>query len=306
MRAIYNPLILILLLSSVSGCRYSFDIEDGGLEPCICVMSYICADSLFSADIYKTVPVYLAGKEDMDLVSPSYSLKCNGKEVETASFGIADHGTGISSAAFHAGDVLEITVSAEGMETARATTTVPGSFPEHSAETYVDEKGNNCARIHYKDDKNSVDYYAVAVETSIIIQNEDSAPLITTGFAMPPSGHNVTSIDPSAYSPVVHQFGDRCIFIWSDEENEDDIYELKYLTKRYSNVTETAVRFHLYRLSEEMYRYLYAQYDSIYNPFANMGLSSPAFTYSNVMNGTGWFCAYSVVCTDWMKTDMEE
>ena len=288
MRTIYNPLILILLLSSVSGCRYSFDIEDGGLEPCICVMSYICADSLFSADIYKTVPVYLAGKEDMDLVSPSYSLKCNGKEVETASFGIADHGTGISSGAFRAGDELEITVSAEGMETVRATTTVPGSFPEHSAETYVDEKGNNCARIYYKDDKNSVDYYAVAVETSITIQNEDSAPLITTGFAMPPSGIDEASIDPSAYSPVVHQF------------------ELKYLTNRYSNVTETAVRFHLYRLSEEMYRYLYAQYDSIYNPFANMGLSSPAFTYSNVLNGTGWFCAYSVVCTDWMKTDMEE
>ena len=306
MKNIYHKLILLLLLPAMTGCRFSFDIEDSGIEPCICVVSYICADSLFNADVYKSVPVHQAGKADMDLVSPSYSLKCNGKEVETVSRDIDTHGIGIASKTFKTGDELELTVSAEGMETVMATTIVPGCFPEHSAETYVDEQGNNCARIHYKDDRHSDDYYAVAVETSTTIQYEDSDPFIITGFAMPQAGHNEISIDPSAYSPVVHQFGDRCLFIWSDEENEDDTYEMKFQTDNYPYTAETAVRFHLYRLSKEMYRYLYAQYDSTYNPFAYMGLSSPSFTYSNVLNGAGCFCAYSVVCSDWMKINMEE
>ena len=52
--------------------------------------------------------------------------------------------------------------------------------------------------------------------------------------------------------------------------------------------------------SEEMYRKLNAEYDADSNPFAGLGLSSPSFTYSNIDNGAGWFCAYSKSISDWM------
>ena len=55
-----------------------------------------------------------------------------------------------------------------------------------------------------------------------------------------------------------------------------------------------------------MYRHLFAEYDRQNNPFKDMGLSSPAFTYTNVKNGTGCLCGYSAVRSQWIEDTLFE
>lgn len=283
--------ILLLTLPLLSGCRYSFDINDSGLEPRICVMSYICSGEEAGIEIYKTVPVYATGNADMTLVSPSYSLRCNGEEVDIYSAEVPNDGLMLNSPAFKAGDVLELTVGAEGLETVTARTTVPGSFPEFTQTYGLDEDGNRSIIIEYM--KEAESYYGANVEYRI----EGENGFVYEGFAFPIEGYDEISIDNNAYSPVVTYINDKHIFVWDDEA--DGKYEIKFRDNTISKGVRK-YRLHLYKLSEEMYRKLNAEYDADSNPFAGLGLSSPSFTYSNIDNGAGWFCAYSKSISDWM------
>ena len=105
-----------MLIPALTGCRYSFEIPDNGLEPCICMMSYICADSLSNVNVYKAVPVQMSGRADMSIESAAYSLRSNGKETEVTSSEIANYGICLSGERFKEGDRLELTFSAEGMD----------------------------------------------------------------------------------------------------------------------------------------------------------------------------------------------
>lgn len=283
--------ILLLTLPLLSGCRYSFEINDSGLEPRICVMSYICSGEEAGIEIYKTVPVYATGNADMTLVSPSYSLKCNGEEVDISSAEVPNDGLILNSPAFKAGDVLELTVGAEGLETVTASTTVPGNFPEFTQTYGLDEDGNRSIIIEYMKETGS--YYGANVEYRI----EGENGFVYEGFALPIEGYDEISIDNNAYSPVVTYINDKHIFVWDDEA--DGKYEIKFRDNTISKGVRK-YRLHLYKLSEEMYRKLNAEYDADSNPFAGLGLSSPSFTYSNIDNGAGWFCAYSKTISDWM------
>lgn len=283
--------ILLMTLPLLSGCRYSFDINDSGLEPRICVMSYICSGEEAGIEVYKTVPVYATGNADMTLVSPSYSLKCNDEEVDIYSAEVPNDGLMLNSPAFKAGDVLELTVGAEGLETVTASTTVPGSFPEFTQTYGLDEDGNRSIIIEYMKEAGS--YYGANVEYRI----EGENGFVYEGFAFPIEGYDEISIDNNAYSPVVTYINDKHIFVWDDEA--DGKYEIKFRDNTISKGVRK-YRLHLYKLSEEMYRKLNAEYDADSNPFAGLGLSSPSFTYSNIDNGAGWFCAYSKSISDWM------
>ncbi len=291
MNTIMKTIILLVGLIILSGCRYSFDINDSGLEPRICVMSYICSGEEAGIEVYKTVPVYEAGNADMALVSPSYSLKCNGVEVETTSAVVPNDGLMLHSPAFKSGDVLELTVGAEGLETVTARTTVPEGFPEFTQTYGFDENGNRCIVIEYKEE--AEEYYGANVEYRIERENGS----VYEGFAFPIEGYDEISLDNNAYSPVVTYINGKHIFVWDDEA--EGKYEIKFRDNTISNGVRK-YRLHLYRLSEEMYRKLNAEYDADSNPFAGLGLSAPSFTYSNVDNGTGWFCAYSKAVSEWM------
>lgn len=291
MNTILKTIILLVGLIILSGCRYSFDINDSGLEPRICVMSYICSGEEAGIEVYKTVPVYEAGNADMALVSPSYSLKCNGVEVETSSAAVPNDGLMLHSPAFKSGDVLELTVGAEGLKTVTARTTVPEGFPEFTQTYGFDENGNRCIVIEYKEE--AEEYYGANIEYRIERENGS----VYEGFAFPIEGYDEISLDNNAYSPVVTYINGKHIFVWDDEA--EGKYEIKFRDNTISNGVRK-YRLHLYRLSEEMYRKLNAEYDADSNPFAGLGLSAPSFTYSNVDNGTGWFCAYSKAVSEWM------
>lgn len=294
-------ILLLTIATSLAGCRYSFDIEDSGLKPRICVKSYICTDSMTVIEVHRTIPVDEIGSASPVTIYPSYSLLCDGKEIETTCNEMANGGMRIEAGTFCGGNRLSLTVGADGLETVKAETSIPDGFPEYSFETYTDADGNRCVLLSYNDDPENRDYYGATVEVRHIWKHPQAEEAdTTTTFASFDGGE--ISLDRYAYAPVVALFEDRDIFIWSDEDEEDDNYEIRiqtFFVMPYGIKIE--VRLHLYRLSEEMYRTLYACYDADSNPFASTGLSSPSFTYSNISRGVGYFCGYSKCVSEWKE-----
>ena len=127
----------------------------------------------------------------------------------------------------------------------------------------------------------------------------------------PPSGYNDLQLEPEAYSPIVMSFKGDYLYMWKDSDEDDDEYDLCFNYRSQwdgsvSSVISAEVQCTLFKLSEEMYRYLFAEFDSWNNPFIGAGLSSPAFTYTNVRNGVGYLCGYSVVHSEWIKDNLFE
>jgi len=302
-------IIYALMVLVLGGCRYSFDLKDSGLEPKICVMAVMAEGEETGIRVCKTVPVYEVGKADAEMAQPRFTLLCNGKEVEAGEAEACEDGYRINAEAFRSGDLIELRVEAEGLEAVAASTVIPEQFPPYTQEMYQDEDRNYCVRVTYEDDPETRDYYGAVVEYRTYMTSGELNPHIHT--APPLSWNNEISIDPDAYAPAVIQIKEMdhdWMFIWKDEDGENSSYEMKIHYESYGNggkgIQDTRIR--LYRLSEEMYRRLYAQYDIESNPFAGIGMSSPSFTYNNIKGGVGWFCSYSSVTSEWMLKDKEE
>lgn len=307
---------MIFALICLTGCRYTFELGDSDMKPMIAVRSCMCADSLTMIQVHKTVPVTEISKADTSLVNPGYSLRCNGKEVDASHSMIGEGGMSINGPAFRSGDKVEITFSAEGMETVTASTVIPDEFPEYSLNFRESNEGYNTLTINYKDNPNKTNYYGVRIwwKGRRIIHNgngeiEQEFPMKTS--VKPYGNYDSIQIDPGAYSPVLVGTSDGDIYFWSDEDEEDDEYEVLF-TYTYGwdveagTIEVDGLRCQFFSLSEEMYRVMYADYDSSYNPFAYIGFSSPSFTYSNIRNGLGYFCGYRTADTGWFTIDKEE
>ena len=118
-------------------------------------------------------------------------------------------------------------------------------------------------------------------------------------------------IEPEAYTPILISFKGEYLYVWRDLDEEDNEYDLSFNYRpqwdgEAVEVKDAEIQCTLFKLSEEMYRYLFAQFDSYSNPFLGAGMSSPAFTYSNVRNGAGYLCGYSVVHSEWIKDNLFE
>ena len=295
--------IIIFALLALTGCTYTFELNDTHMKPMAAIRAKICADSAVVITVDKTVPLTQIGNVDTTLVSPHYSLLCNGKEVETTFEMDGMGGMIIRSDSFKSGDKLEFTFSTDDMETATAVTEIPQKFPKHT----LNMLNLNSVRISYEDDPETDNYYAAIVQwsgTAIIYDNNgDMVPYryFEDGPIYIPVDLEAISLDPGAYSPTVTKLNEKYIFFWSDKDEEDNAYDLRFSYNCVGdNIIDRKVRCLLFSLSEEMYRTMFAEYDSNYNPLAYLGLSSPSFTYSNIRNGLGHFCGYSMTPSQWI------
>ena len=295
--------IIIFALLALTGCTYTFELNDAHMKPMAAIRAKICADSAVVITVDKTVPLTQIGNVDTTLVSPHYSLLCNGKEVETTFEMDGMGGMIIRSDSFKSGDKLEFTFSTDDMETATAVTEIPQKFPKHT----LNMLNSNSVRISYEDDPETDNYYAAIVQwsgTAIIYDNNgDMVPYryFEDGPIYIPVDLEAISLDPGAYSPTVTKLNEKYIFFWSDKDEEDNAYDLRFSYNSVGdNIIDRKVRCLLFSLSEEMYRTMFAEYDSNYNPLAYLGLSSPSFTYSNIRNGLGHFCGYSMTPSQWI------
>ena len=147
----WRNLLIIFATVCLTGCRYTFDLEDSDIKPMIALRSCICADSTAVIEVHKTVPVTEISKADTALVNPAYSLRCNGKEVDATCEMIGEGGMRISSQAFRSGDRIEVTFSADGMETVSAGTVIPDEFPEYTLDIHRNSQGYFFSRGHRKE-----------------------------------------------------------------------------------------------------------------------------------------------------------
>ena len=310
-----NRYILILLLA-LTGCKYPFDLDQNGVQPITSIRSYICADSVATININKTVPLSKLATADSTLVNPQYSLKCNGVEVDVDCAMVGEGGMVLSADAFRSGDKIEIVFESEDTEVAVASTVIPGTFPEYELELCNSSIAQRNLKRRYKDDPDGEDWYAAVVKWNGY-QERNLGPTkpkvvkVTGQMIYPPSGYNDLQLEPEAYSPIVMSFKGDYLYMWKDSDEDDDEYDLCFNYRSQwdgsvSSVISAEVQCTLFKLSEEMYRYLFAEFDSWNNPFIGAGLSSPAFTYTNVRNGVGYLCGYSVVHSEWIKDNLFE
>lgn len=313
----WRNLLILTTMIALTGCKYAFELNDKDMKSMVAIQSYICADSLVSINIHKTVPLTQIGKADTLLRNPRYSLTCNGMEVEVRDSMIGAGGMSVSSRGFKGGDKIEFTFETEDMETAVASTVIPEPFPEHSAELTLSNNAERSLKIRYKDNPDTDDWYGAMVKwkgTQVRytgINETESTNEVTDRSIVPPSGYGDINLEPEAYSPLLTYYDDNYLFFWKDSDEEDNEYDLCFNYRHqndatYDKLRDVEIKYSLFKLSEEMYKYLFATFDSTENPFAYIGLSSPAFTYSNVRNGLGYLCGYSVIHSDWIKDNLIE
>lgn len=309
-------LLIITVLLSLTGCRYPFDLDNGNVRPMAAIRSYICADSLVTIDIDKLIPLSLLATTDAGLISPHYLLKCNGKEVDCDESMIGEGKMSLHADAFRNGDRIEIVFGSEDTETAVASTVIPGTFPEYELELYKSSIAERNLKIRYKDDPGTDDWYAAVVKWKGLQEryvglDEPQIVEVTDQKIYPPEGYNDLQIEPESYSPIIMSFNGDYLYLWKDSDEDDNEYDLCFNYRSQwdgyaSSVKDAEVQCTLFKLSEEMYRHLFAEFDSWNNPFTEAGLSSPAFTYSNIRNGAGYLCGYSVVNSEWVKDNLFE
>lgn len=309
-------LLIITVLLSLTGCRYPFDLDNGNVWPMAAIRSYICADSLVTIDIDKLIPLSQLATTDAGLISPHYLLKCNGKEVDCDESMIGEGKMSLHADAFRSGDRIEIVFGSEDTETAVASTVIPGTFPEYELELYKSSIAERNLKIRYKDDPGTDDWYAAVVKWKGLQEryvglDEPQIVEVTDQKIYPPEGYNDLQIEPESYSPIIMSFNGDYLYLWKDSDEDDNEYDLCFNYRSQwdgyaSSVKDAEVQCTLFKLSEEMYRHLFAEFDSWNNPFTEAGLSSPAFTYSNIRNGAGYLCGYSVVNSEWVKDNLFE
>lgn len=307
--------ILILLLA-LTGCKYSFDLDYQNARPMTAIRSYICADSLVTININKTVPLAQLATGDTTLINPHYLLKCNGQEVDCDVSMISEGKMCIRTDAFRSGDKIEIVFESDDTETAMASTIIPGTFPQYELELCKSSDAQRNLKIRYKDDPESDDWYAAAVKWNGLQERyvgleEPQIVEVKGQMIYPPSGYNDMQLEPEVYSPIVMSFKGDYLYVWKDSDEDDNEYDLCFSYRSQwdgyaTSIKDAEVQCTLFKLSEEMYRYLFAEFDIYNNPFAEAGMSSPAFTYTNVRNGLGYLCSYSVVHSDWIKDNLFE
>ena len=297
-------LILIFTLLALTACNYTFELKEADMKPMIAVQAKICADSSVVINVHKTVPLTQIGKMDTTLLHPHYSLLSNGTEVETTYEMDGEGGMIIKADFFKSGDKLDFTFSADDMETVNAVTVIPAAFPKNTVTLVA--SGN--LQIAYEDDPEEDNYYAAIVTWRGQIGNYDTEGNLTPGHEITdgtiyiPRDLEAINLDPGAYSPKVSKLNEKYIYFWSDKDEEDNVYDLMYnYAYQADHILNREVGLSLISLSEDMYRTLFAEYDINSNPFANLGLSSPSFTYSNVRDGLGHFCSYSVTQSKWIS-----
>lgn len=310
-----NKYILILLLA-LTGCKYSFDLDYQNAQPMVAIKSYICADSLVTIDINKVVPLAKLETTDSTLINPHYSLKCNGVEVDCDELQPGISKLSLRTDAFKSGDKIEIVFESDDTETAVASTIIPDSFPEYELKLGKNSNAQRNIKIRYNDDPDTEDWYAASVKWNGLQEryvglDEPQIVEVRNQMIYPPTGYNDLQLEPESYSPIIVSFQGDYLYVWKDSEEEDNEYDLCFNYRSnwdgyVTSVKDAEVQCTLFKLSEEMYRCLFAEFDSWNNPFIEAGMSSPAFTYSNVRNGAGYLCGYSVVYSEWIKDNLFE
>lgn len=329
-----SPCIIILALLCTS-CNYSFDLKglDGKGKIYVTCISRGADTTVF--DVRTTVSISDVPDRPLPVTSSRASLTVNGSGAELLRSdgsvpGVAE-GSFYTLDRFSSGDVLEFRASVDGLDDVSARTQVPGSFPEVSVdaglEMYEPDDYSESLRLTVKfmDDPSEEDFYGIIVKSRVTYDaggSLDPADMPFKDYESYPyvilpddndessSKERVLHVDYDLRNSFEGSVSDVQLILWDDVGfnggtasldlflNHEPDYYFTFQGARVECRTE--YRLLLLKLSPEAYYAAKACYICMHNSYGDIGLSSPAFIYSNVIGGIGYFGAMHQSESDWI------
>lgn len=182
-----------------------------------------------------------------------------------------DEGTKIlNGEEIHPGDRIEIKASADGIRDVWAETKVPEEINLISARIVERKKGFITFEIIYEEEPGHEGFYGVHFYNNDI--SEGAGILL-----------------PESYDMIVPHWTGGEIVIWDKHKvsREGNVVTFRTSVEIREGTNASAYLVTLYSLSPETFYYLRGEYIRSSTFFAALGMGTPAFTYSNVIGGTG-------------------
>ena len=285
-------LILIpLAILSLASCEFEFELDGMDTEPLLhfeAALHQNCDEDLKYA--IQGLKAVSSGKYS-DMEDITLQAYINGEKVDGYhSDGPCSLLSGEMNFNFlEPGDEISIKAECTGYPAISAKTVMPSGWDNLELEVKRTDESTISLDISFKDDAATEDFYGIGliVETYMQQQIYGWTSVALRGPAVEGTGMTsygemrVSYIDPA----------ERIINICSDHSFNGKEKKMSFIADCLES-TDTEKRTYTvfaYKLSEEMYRYAVAQYDS--SPWNNtlgfMGLSPVTFTYTNIQGGLG-------------------
>lgn len=262
---------ILALLLLCCACEAPLDLDRIDSSPCI--MANTLIGNAEPSRLYVKIAVPM-NSEDRSLEANRVSL--NG-QVAGKAMTFKDISTDFGQGAYEytpqisPGEKIRIEASAAGVQGTYAETTVPQPMNLTSARILEREKSFITIEISYEEEEDG--HYGIIFHDTDISE----AP----GILMSESYDMIVS-----YSTL-----EREILIWDKHKVEKDGKKRIFKTSLDTGGNKNSYAVSLVSLSPEAFNYLRGCYMKTTN-FASIGMSTPAFTYSNVIGGIGTVGSY--------------
>lgn len=332
------------VMAAVSSCRYTFDLtglSDKGKIYMVCIPG---GSDTTIFELKYTVPLAGSGAKPASVENAAVSFSVNGSPEKLLLSDGSDpripEGSFYTLRKFSAGDVLDLSASAEGIDDISAETVVPDRFPDVQTEIGLETEYNSfgqydalALKVSFRDDPASEDFYGIMVQGQVYyVRNFDTAQedFPAADYCYFPYVFTDDTQDISSEKPelrVNYTGGNRLnedssdpeMLLFNDGSFNGRIVEMSVNINysqdfRYTMNTGTVecrsrYRFILFKLSPEFYDSIKAWYNRSYNlPYVEYVMSSPSFVYTNIRGGLGFFGAVNVSVSEWMDNpgDMKD
>ena len=265
-------LIIIISAIVISACEASLDYSRVESDECININAII-GNRLSVVTAHVAIPM---NSEDYDICRKTVSVSGS---IDGRPMIFTDHlgdtyfneGTQVlNGGKIHPGDRIEIKASADGIRDVRAETKVPEEINLISARIVERKKGFITFEIIYEEEPGHEGFYGVHFYKNDI--SEGAGILL-----------------PESYDMIVPHWSGREIVIWDKHKvsREGNVVTFRTSVEIRDETNASAYSVTLYSLSPETFYYLRGEYIKSSTSFAALGMGTPAFTYSNVIGGTG-------------------
>ena len=286
-RLILIPLAILFL----SSCEFEFELNGMDTEPLLhfeATLHQNCDEDLkYCLRTLKAV----ADDKTPDMEDIILRAYINGEKVDGYhSDGPCNQLTGgMNLNLLEPGDEISIMAECSGFRAISARTAMPSGWNDMSLEVKRTDESTISLDISFKDNAETEDFYGIGLIVETYMQQQVSG---WTSVAL--RGPAVEGTGMTTYGEMRVSYIDpreRIINICSDHSFNGETKKMSFIADCLKS-TETEQRSYTvfaYKLSEEMYRYAVARYDS--SPWNNtlgfMGLSPVTFTYTNIQGGLG-------------------
>lgn len=281
-----RPYIFIFLLVLLS-CEAELDLSRVDGEQCIYLCTMIGNSPESKENLLYAIPCIPIAGEDIGALDAKVTLSGTAahksisfnKSKDSDFSSVPVYSLGFKQD-LRPGDRIEVKASAKGYPSVKAETVVPEPIRIVSADIVEKEGSFITLEIVYEEDDDEDGYYGIMFND----HNISEAP----GFTM------AESFDMIIYN--YHFVTEKNILIWDRHKVIKENGKVTFRTYIDTGGDYNEYDITLYRLSPETFLYLRGKHMTM-SEFPSIGMSTPAFTYSNVAGGIG-------IVGSWWGTEM--